>query len=469
MSANVAIEVHDAHLRACRRGVDEPFSVGPGFALFDDGRVLTGFAARARARLRPRQVHSRFWQALDTSALPGPFPEGWRSADLAHAHLESLWDGIRGGAGEVVLVVPPGASEASLGLLLGIARSLGIPVAGVVDASVAAAAPASQGAPLVVHLDLQLHRAELTRLSAKGELARQELWAGEGWGLVELHEALARRVAEAFVRATRFDPLHLATTEQALYDALPGWLGRLVGSDRIEVELESGGRAHSIELERRVVEDWAAPFVGELVDEVERLRRGQGRALALLTETAASIPGLKRALVGRAGLEIRNLPVAAAAAGALAAHEQIRSDDPGAPVLVRRLALPGAPMAEAGPVPPVPAPPSARVAPTEPPGGPVPTHVLLGDLAHRIDERPLLVGASPPADGRTLALPLETLRPVECRLYRTEDGVMVEDADGSGCAVNGARVAGRAFLQPGDRLKVGQPGIVLALIREAGA
>jgi hypothetical protein len=43
----------------------------------------------------------------------------------------------------------------------------------------------------------------------------------------------------------------------------------------------------------------------------------------------------------------------------------------------------------------------------------------------------------------------------------------VEDVGGSGCYVNGARVAGEASLAAGDRLGVGKPGIVLALVREA--
>ena len=34
-------------------------------------------------------------------------------------------------------------------------------------------------------------------------------------------------IAAAFVRRTRFDPLHEAASEQRLWDGLPGWLAAL--------------------------------------------------------------------------------------------------------------------------------------------------------------------------------------------------------------------------------------------------
>ena len=43
-------------------------------------------------------------------------------------------------------------------------------------------------------------------------------------GLASLTDVFARRIAEHFVRATRFDPFTHAETEQALYDRLPEWL-----------------------------------------------------------------------------------------------------------------------------------------------------------------------------------------------------------------------------------------------------
>ena len=53
-----------------------------------------------------------------------------------------------------------------VGLLLGIARRIGIPVAGVVDAAVAACARLAARAS-VMHLDVQLHQSVLTSWTAR--------------------------------------------------------------------------------------------------------------------------------------------------------------------------------------------------------------------------------------------------------------------------------------------------------------
>ena len=93
----------------------------PGLAIVDGNTLEVGHDAARSARLKPRRLHSRFWQSLGTAPLARPFPHHLRAADLAHAHLQSLW-ALTGGTAEEVLVAAPGLwSEEQLGLLLGIA------------------------------------------------------------------------------------------------------------------------------------------------------------------------------------------------------------------------------------------------------------------------------------------------------------------------------------------------------------
>ena len=47
----------------------------PGIALIEGSNVVVGRPAADRARIKPRRIHDRFWQQLDTQALRRPFPE----------------------------------------------------------------------------------------------------------------------------------------------------------------------------------------------------------------------------------------------------------------------------------------------------------------------------------------------------------------------------------------------------------
>ena len=86
------------------------------------------------------------------------------------------------------------------------------------------------------------------------EIVRERVATIERWGLEEVMDALARRIAQAFVHKTRFDPFHVAETEQTLHDRLPGWLERLSREDRLALSLSGGGRDHEVEVVYRLVE-----------------------------------------------------------------------------------------------------------------------------------------------------------------------------------------------------------------------
>ena len=159
------------------------------------------------------------------------------AADLAHAHLSSLLtEPVRAGAQELLLAVPPGYSREQLGLLIGIANECGIVARGLVDQGLAACATLP-AVPHMLHLDLHLHQAtatlvEVARAESMLRRARYELLPG--CGVLAFQQALAQSIAAAFVRETRFDPLHEAATEQRLYDRLPQWLAAAADSDAID-------------------------------------------------------------------------------------------------------------------------------------------------------------------------------------------------------------------------------------------
>ena len=132
-----SLELVDAGLQlvSSRGRLSQP---SPGLAIIDGDEITVGIDAECSARLTPRRLHSRFWQELGTAPLGRPFPSHLRTADLAHAHLQAVWNAAGGGAEEVMIAVPGVYSDDQLALLLGIAGALQIPVRGLVDAATTA-------------------------------------------------------------------------------------------------------------------------------------------------------------------------------------------------------------------------------------------------------------------------------------------------------------------------------------------
>ena len=134
----------------------------PGFALLEDDQLITGSAAALRKPGSSRaRIHNGFWSDLQTAPLADRRFHHLSAADIVSRQLEQIWQRISADA--IVAAVPAYMTTANLSLFLGIAAELRIPVAGMVDAAVAATRREYQGA-VPVHVDLSLHSSLLTRL-----------------------------------------------------------------------------------------------------------------------------------------------------------------------------------------------------------------------------------------------------------------------------------------------------------------
>ncbi len=472
----LALELRDAGIR----WVDDSGAAGPaspGYALWDGGRVVAGRAAVDRAREKPRFVHHRFWQDLDTEPLGKPFPRGLSTADLAHAHLSE----VRGIAPEspsgVILAVSGGFTGQQLGLLLGIARSCDLPVIGLVDAATAATpvATATFGHPgrRILHLDLLLHRVVLTELEMsdppqaaqepRATVVRRRIDLADSGGLVALHNAWARRIAELFVHATRYDPLHSAASEQALYSRLPEWLEALRGTELIEATLGSEGRERSVEITRPDLVGAAESLYESLPEMVLSHKRGGEDVTLLLAHGLADLPGLEPRLAELRGVTTVPLPAGAAAAGALLIREQIATAgeagaDPSAGLpFVTRLSFKAPPIVERR------LQPEARK--TVQPEPRRPTHLVHDGLAYPIGNRPFRIGTALDGEpGLELADKASGISRRHLIVLKRGTEVVAEDHSTYGSFVNGERIEGQATLEAGDRLQLGTPGIELQLV-----
>lgn len=462
--STLAVELVDVGLVAAgHRGlVGAP---SPGYAHLDGTTIVTGTAALERSRIEPRRIHNRFWDQLDATALVPPFPSSFTHADLAHGHLADYWAGIGDGFESVILAVPSNFTGQQLGMLLGVARACEVPVEGLVDEAVAAAATLGEEneAERLLHVDLLLHRAVVTEVVRSRRLVRTRVRVADEMGLVGLNDLWARTAAEAFVRQTRFDPLHLAESDQELYDRLPLWLELLADRPSAMASLPARPRERVAELGRAEILATAEPAYGHLAEVLRPLVAGETPATILLTARAGRMPGLAERLAGTVDGRLTVLETGAAALGAWRRRAAIRA--PGESLsLVTRLALSTAPPAAARAAPTTPAPPSP---------GPVsadPTHLLHESRAHPIVEEPLVVGLVEAEGDRSLVLrgPTAGVSRRHCTVRRMDDGVTVVDHSTWGTFVNGRRVDGRARLAVGDRLRVGSPGIELELIAVEG-
>jgi len=341
------IELHDVALRC---GTGSQLIEVPGHALVTPQGIVTGAAARARAWREPQHSFDQYWHQLGTAALPVASRHARHFADLAHAQLLALYQAA-GSPARVIFAVPGSFARDQLAVLLGIAQAAPFAVAGLIDAALAAAH--AEVADAALHLDLLRHCAVLTSLRRSGaEVLRERVAVLPELGLNRLHELWARHLAERFIATHRYDPLHTGSGEQALREALPGWLAILARQRELNAVLTGPRGPLPLLLGAAELIAAAAPVYDRLAQAAAEAGAGD----RLLAPGAVELPGLRDRLQGRA------LPAAASIAGALARLDAITARPPN--VLITRLPAAAAPVA----------------APERPPA----THLLWRHRAHPI-------------------------------------------------------------------------------------
>jgi hypothetical protein len=430
----------------------------PGVAILEDQGTLTGAEALQRVRVKPLLAHTNFWRDLSTQPLTRPSRLAGTTADVAFAQAEHLLARYKRENEAILLAVPAGYSREQLGLLLGVINETGVPVAGLVDAALAACSLEPSPAR-ILHLDLELHQALLTVLEYSGGehtgLKRSRYEIALRHGLLGIQQSMVQFIAENFVRKTRFDPLHDAATEQRLVDQLPAWLGELQQAETITLSFQFGERELQLELERTQLIEAAELHYAELLRLVQGARVAGMPIELRVSQRVAAMPGLLDRFKTLRDCAIQVLPAAAAAIGALQYQTAIRRSADSL-ALVYQLPVPRAETDDTF---------SADVEAT--PAQLRPTHVLFQGRAWNISDRPLTIGWAVEGRQRALTLPnaLPGISRAHCTLVRRNGAVMVEDHSTYGSFVNDEKVSGRTALTVGDRLRLGSPGVTLELIQ----
>jgi hypothetical protein len=459
----LGLELSDAGILVAGSGstgllkVDGDRAASPGFALPEKNRLVVGAAAEQKAHLYPRQVLNHFWDQLNTEPLEQPSAFAHNHAEIAFEHFARIWHTVKHHGKEMVIAVPGFYTPDHLGLILGITRELSISVKGFVPLPLAAV-PYRLPPGLLLHIDMHLHRFEISCLRRQEQLSQLESLSAKGNGLCKLYREWVDVIAEEFVRRTRFDPLHQAATEQELYDRLPGVLARLERSPGIDFEMTGGSKVYHVTLTRDVFYRKGAPVFEEIRRHVggfyERYRKDEPGPVLLLTDRIGRLPGITETLAAVENCKIIRLPSGAGAMGVLKLGDRLFDQQAGSIAPFLRALPVEEPISDGVP------------SPQRPEVRQRPTHVLYRNLAYPITDQPLTIGLEPVADASGIQIRGQTagVSRKHCTIRLHGNDIVLADHSTYGTFVNEKPVDSKTRLSLGQIIRVGTPGEILKLI-----
>jgi hypothetical protein len=454
--AGIMVATHDPVELLQVDGADRE---SPGFALPEGNRLLVGRTAEDKAHLHPRRFNNVFWSQLNTEPLKQPSPHAQNHAEMAYTHLAQIWEHIKGQGDELIIAVPGFLDREQLGLFLGIAKELSIPLKGVVALPVAASTTTCPGR-MLLHLDIHLHLSEVTFLEQGERLNLQDSVTAEGKGLQNLYKQWVETIAAEFVRTTRFDPLHRADFEQALYNRLPSILMALKHEPLVMCEMTAGPKTHRASLSRDLFIQKSEATFSELLRLIEGIRNRYGGAsqpvTLQMTHRISHLPGCKEMVAKMTDTEVIELEPGSGAFGVLNLKEELSEQrgEKGVSYIMSR------PWTKQQTMIPHPSSQSVGHALVQP------THILYRNMAYPISDQPLTISWGGPEDGVRVTMPNELADVSErhCSIQILSKEVVLTDHSTDGTFVDENPVTDTAVLKLGQIIRVGTPGEKLQLI-----
>jgi hypothetical protein len=423
------------------RTLDALLARSPGFANVAGGKPVFGEAARARARLHPREHFNQFWSQLNLDPLAVKNKFSRHAADLAHGHLAAVTQNLQIDDGAVI-AVPSSYSRNQLAVLLGIVKQCSFSVTGLVDLALLQAAASTADECII--LDLQLHQTVLSRFrKMDGHLVKEQSVAVPFAGLLALHEAWTSLITDEFILQSRFDPLHTAETDQYVYDRLEQWIASTLDNDKALLEINMKGVVHQAWLTRAQFEQRAQTIYERIAKELAALR-GADTAVHIRA-SQFHLPGLAQSLPALLALD-DELPIVTC----MQHLDYIRRPTDKLQFITR--------LPVAGDVRQAPAPQQRQ-----------PSHVVFNHRALPLAAGRLLFGALPEGLDSARVLPLPTAAfSGGVALVRTSRGLQLELHTRAQVLCNGVPAFDGQALGLGDRLQLG-PDAELQLILVEGA
>jgi hypothetical protein len=446
-----AIELDDRAASMAREG--RVLTNAPSAVFDGTGGEPTGSNAWRELRSRPRAISTRHLTAVLTQRARSA-----RADALLEAELKSRLAEQPVAEGERIWIVTPAKAEAAgLTALLGITRRMGLPIDGFVDAAAVTSAALGSERNAIV-LELGLHHAAATAVDFEGSQARRRRTVStDRGGLIELYQVWLDLVSTTMVKRTRFDPLHDAATEQQLFAAIPALALEVARAGSTTASITSPTERFEAALTRDQFSQAAEPIYRSIVGLLHQLRPAGTAVCIVVPHLVAQFPGLREQLDQFVGCELVSVPdgFAAAATSLLDLEPQIDGDSVR---WLRRVPL-GAQTVMPDRV-------TREALGQHRSGGPPPSHVLWDGRAYSLNVDSLVVGRGPSDSSRYITLPdgLAGVSRRHCTFVHDGDELVLLDHSSFGTYVNGERVQERVRIHAGDRVRLGEPGVELALI-----
>jgi len=476
--SNLGLELCDVGLKAAVHDGAETRSIAvadtggvtdwPGFAYYDGRQFTYGRAAEDQWLVHPWRVVYTFWSRLAHEPSPlGPPGRPVPFSEMGYHFLRAFTQRL--GAAptlvpeKVVLAVPgsylkdEATEEEKVGLLLGMAGELKLPVAGIIDMACASLCdPRATGfnpALPVVVVDLHLEGAELTLFTTDGRLERKDFIHLPLSGLAQLLKHLTATMGNRFLRHTSFDILEDGRIEQTFFRQTKDFL--ISGAPEHRFQINTATRAYEMLAKREQIVQDAAAFATALAQGVQSFVRSTRHAsepcTIAMSERAAIIPGLGARLRAAGFSRQVSLPAGAAASGAAylgGAHLKPQPELSDVPVLS------GVPIELSR---------RSQAAPWEArlqklrlsSPSPSPTHVILDGIGHNLgNSARFTIGVT--SSAADLVLPDAFNVADDCAIPLVREGgrLWFVDTAEAGPGNDGEGQATRTIIDAGDRLTI---------------
>lgn len=429
--------------------------------------LVFGREAESEWYVHPRSVSNLFWEKL--SREPSNLAAAGRTPSFSELGFFFLQDYIRriasktGQIEKAVLAIPGGflrdanVEDEKVGLLLGMAGELGLPLARIVDVACAAfGGPAARefprGAPLI-HVDVHLHAAEISLLRSEDRVVRQHYHHVPQVGYIPILRHLKNAMGNRFLRQTAFDIHEDRRLEQAFYEQTKAFL--ISGgshANEFQYQINTGRRSYQmVATHAQLAADLQAfdhALVQGVMSTAQFAHEPPDRCVVALSDRAGRLDGLEASLRAAGFVRIFRLRPGAGAMGAAALAEQwpVVNDLAEVPVETevpfQGSGFGGAPVE------------SALLKPEFTEARPTPSHVIVEGIGYAIGDGGLTLGTRHTRTAVDVALPksFDIVGDYVVSLVRDDQQIWLElpAHEAPGSSANEKR--NRATVAAGDRL-----------------
>jgi hypothetical protein len=441
------------------------FAEWPGFAYVEGSALSFGRAAEDMWFVHPRRVSHNFWARL--AHEPSGLTVGNKSpsfSELSFFFLREFSERMKAShpdANALVLALPGSylkdtqTEEEKVGLLLGMAGELKLPIAGLIDMACAAlcdprAAGFNPALPVVV-IDLGLDGADLTLFTTEEKLAREDFIHLPQLGYTQMLKQLTGTMGNRFLRHTAFDILEDGRIEQTFFRQTKDFI--VSGASEYRFHINTQSRGYEMVAKREQLMADANASTTSLTQALQSFIRNSPHAAEpctiALTDRAAHLPGIETRLRTAGFPRIVRLPRGAAAAGAArigASRMTVQADLGDVPLEL------SVPLADTRRL--VAVQWDARLQKNREAGSRLaPTHAILGGVGHVIGRKPRFTIGRVEL-GADVPLPEMFSAAEECTLALLHESGRLWFVDPVPARTNGSDHTARTPVDAGDRLTV---------------